>query len=228
MPRPTTTVFWDIDGTLLRTSAETHPFIARSVAAFLSVEQPVADWPLAGKTEGVIVREIAACHGRAANDEMVADLLDAHERNMRQWLKAEHLPHLPPTVGALSCLIGDPALDHRLLTGNTYANALRKLELARLDHLFHREGRLRGGFCTGAVTRLQIAHRAASECDSDRFVIIGDTPADMVCAKAIGAAAIGVASAAFPPRMLLACGADAVIDHQDSAERLVAAVFEQA
>ena len=48
------------------------------------------------------------------------------------------------------------------------------------------------------------------EFSPERIFVIGDTPHDVACARAIGAKAIAVATGSFSAEQLRECGADAV------------------
>jgi phosphoglycolate phosphatase-like HAD superfamily hydrolase len=59
-------------------------------------------------------------------------------------------------------------------------------------------------------------------------VVIGDTPADMGCGRAIGARAIGVATGRYSVAQLLACDAAAVFaDLSDTAAVMRAIVGDE-
>jgi phosphoglycolate phosphatase-like HAD superfamily hydrolase len=87
-----------------------------------------------------------------------------------------------------------------LLTGNTAAGARAKLAHYGLGDYF-----LWGAFADGAPDRAAIAHRAltlvrkitGAHPSLERTYVIGDTPRDILCAQAIGARAIAVASGTY-------------------------------
>ncbi|NDF16692.1 MAG: hydrolase, partial [Verrucomicrobia bacterium] len=62
----------------------------------------------------------------------------------------------------------------------------------------------------GPHAKRRARDRHGEEFSPDRIYIIGDTPHDVACARAIGARAIAVATGAFSTEQLQACGADAV------------------
>src|SRR5262249_5478213 len=79
-----------------------------------------------------------------------------------------------------------------LLTGNTRAGAHAKLRHYGLDRFFP-DGV--GAFCEGPEPRAEIARRARALAEgAKRLYVIGDSPADVACGKAIDARTIAVAS----------------------------------
>ena len=81
-----------------------------------------------------------------------------------------------------------------LLTGNLAGGAEAKLRHYGLWEFFAETG---GAFCVEGSDRPSIARRArelVGEPDGDRIVVIGDTPHDVDCGKAIGARTLAVAT----------------------------------
>jgi phosphoglycolate phosphatase-like HAD superfamily hydrolase len=87
-----------------------------------------------------------------------------------------------------------------LLTGNTPAGAAVKLRHYGLDGHFDA-----GAFCVGTGPRDDIARaavelareRLGADPDPDRTFVIGDTPHDISCARAIGARCLAVATGVY-------------------------------
>ena len=87
-----------------------------------------------------------------------------------------------------------------LLTGNFQVGAQLKLEFYKLDHHFEF-----GSFGDRHLDRNDVAREALKEArkrydgtvDPDRVWVIGDTPADVRCGRAIGAQVIAVATGIY-------------------------------
>jgi len=62
----------------------------------------------------------------------------------------------------------------------------------------------------GPHAKRRAKERHGEEFPPERIFVIGDTPHDIACARAIGAKAIAVATGAFTEKQLKECGADAV------------------
>ena len=98
-----------------------------------------------------------------------------------------------------------------LLTGNIRAGAEIKLRHYGLWHHFPF-----GGFADGLIDRDDVARRALAEAeahigrpiDPADVWVIGDTPLDVRCARAIGAKAVVVATGWHPHEELVACNPD--------------------
>jgi phosphoglycolate phosphatase-like HAD superfamily hydrolase len=114
---------------------------------------------------------------------------------------------------ALDAIAAHPELHQGLLTGNLREGARLKLAHVGLWSYFEF-----GAFADDSSDRNELgpfALRRAKEKTGldfppDRVWIIGDTPHDIACAKAIGAKSIGVATGSFLPEDLTACGATRV------------------
>jgi phosphoglycolate phosphatase-like HAD superfamily hydrolase len=112
---------------------------------------------------------------------------------------------MPGVIEVLEDLAGNGDVTSLLLTGNTPAGARAKLRHYGLDRYVSD-----GAFCTGPGERDEIARAARSlaaersAATSPRLFVIGDTPHDVACGKAIGALTIAVATGPTPVEELQA------------------------
>jgi phosphoglycolate phosphatase len=190
----TTYLFWDIDGTLLLTARA--GVIALEQAAEEALERPVdlATMLTAGLTDAEICLKIAdgdtarAAHMLRRYGELLPEALPQR--------KGHVLPNVRENLDALS---ERDDVVNMLLTGNIAQGAEAKLRHYGLWEYFADTG---GAFSVEGSDRPSIARRArelAAEHGGEvppgeRMVVIGDTPHDVACGKAIGARTVAVAS----------------------------------
>ncbi|MGH7388971.1 MAG: HAD family hydrolase [Candidatus Rokuibacteriota bacterium] len=196
----TLVLFWDIDGTLLTTARA--GIVAWEDAAGELVGRPVdfSRLETAGLTDVEIAARIPGIFGLEPTPERVEGLLRRYETQLPGRLRLRAGGVLPGVREIAEYLRGRPDICSLLLTGNTLAGARAKLAHYGLDGYFGA-----GAFCDGTVDRPSIARKAlAMACDRiglvpapDRMYVIGDTPRDIDCARAIGARAVAVASGAY-------------------------------
>ncbi len=97
-----------------------------------------------------------------------------------------------------------PDIRSYLLTGNTAAGARAKLTHYALADLISD-----GAFCIDATARAGIAVRALARAGADapvdpaQAIVIGDTPHDIECARAVGARTLAVATGGYRLEELL-------------------------
>lgn len=199
----TRTVLWDLDATLL-TTGRAGVFALEDAAEEAGGDRP----DLAGlKTDGLTDGQVAGLAlqecGVEPSVKAVARFLRVYERRLPERLHLRRGGVLPGVHEVLGDLRRRQVLS-LLLTGNTRAGATAKLAHYGLDGYFED-----GGFCQGTEPRDAIAARALERArhrlDSLRpedVVVVGDTPYDIRCAKAIGARPVGVATGVYTPAQL--------------------------
>jgi phosphoglycolate phosphatase len=151
----------------------------------------------AGMTDFEIAQEI--CRAEGVDDASApAKLLAAYERLLPErlgWRKGRVLPNVRENLEALS---ERDDVVNMLLTGNVAGGARAKLRHYGLWQFFGAGG----AFSTEGCDRPGIARRArelAAEHGGEvppgeRMVVIGDTPHDVRCGRAIGARTLAVAT----------------------------------
>lgn len=154
-----------------------------------------------GRTDRAIGRDLLTAHGIAVTPANQARL------------QAAYLSHLPPSLtrlGGVVCpgiqeLLGElrprPGVVLGLLTGNVREGANHKLSHFGLWDFF-----ACGGFGDEHFERDDVARTAVAEVRAhlrrefaaDDVWVIGDTPLDVQCARAVGAKAVAVATGWHP------------------------------
>jgi phosphoglycolate phosphatase len=202
-------LFWDIDGTLLTTARAGVFALEEAAEQVLGQRIDMAQMRTAGLTDVEIARELCRSCGRDA-PETVAEFLRAYERLLPErlhWREGRVLPNVRENLEALSA---SDEVVNLLLTGNIPGGAEAKLRHYGLWEFFGAGG----AFSVEGLDRPGIARRArelaaehGGEMPPDEcMVVIGDTPHDVACGKAIGARTIAVASGpAYSLTELQAC-----------------------
>jgi phosphoglycolate phosphatase len=224
-------VCFDIDGTLISTDGAGRRAIHRALVDELGTAGPIDTFRFDGRTDGEIVRRLAEAAGLVPDDAMVSRVIERYVSYLSGELaRPDHQARVYPGVREVL-----DALEQRddavlaLLTGNVSAGAELKLRAAGIDFSRFRLGaygsdhHVRGELPAVAQRRLHesLGHRL----EGADIVIIGDTPADVRCGQAIGARAIGVATAHYTVEQLEAAGAHAVFPDLSDTERVLAAIF---
>jgi len=220
-------VLWDVDGTLLRTNGVAQR--AFDVAAEHVLGRPAGNHEvrMSGKTDPLIALEILAFAGVGEDEarQMLPDVLGRLEAELagaRDLVREQG--HVLPGVGAvLSELHGDPALVQSVLTGNTAANAALKVQAFGLDRwldlevgAFGSDNHDREELVPVALER--VAARHGRRLRADEVWVVGDTPRDLACARAVGARCLLVATGQFGLGELRALAPDAAVaDLSDTA-----------
>jgi len=192
-----TYVFWDVDGTLISTDGAGRRAWERAANEVLGQPDLLAGLETAGSSDA----EIATAVCRAADVEepnCAPRLLEAVERALPHELRAGIGGVLANVRENLEALSARDDVVNMLLTGNVAANGRFKLEHFDLWRFFAAGG----AFSVAGTDRAGIARRARTlatehaghEVAGEQMVVIGDTPHDIACGKAIGARTIAVAT----------------------------------
>ena len=187
-------LLWDIDGTLIHGGGVGGRAIYDAAKAIADlVEVPRVN--MHGKTDPQILREIfeAAEVHESLLDGHVSDAVRAAEANLaaaEAELRAKGGVH-PGVRKVLERLDAIDGIRQTLLTGNIVANSAIKLAAFDLTPLFDHEV---GAYGTDHADRLElvpialerVARLRGERYEPDEVWVIGDTPADLACARAGG------------------------------------------
>jgi phosphoglycolate phosphatase-like HAD superfamily hydrolase len=209
-----TTVLWDIDGTLLRAGGVAVQAFLDAVAEVTGVRPTPERRDYGGRLDPEIADMLLAAVG--ASPALVTDVLAALER-----LVVERLAELRaqtstyPGVDALVATLAAAGVRQTVVTGNLAVIARHKLEAGRLIPPIEPE---LGGYGDSAPTRAAVARVALDRLaaagwqpDPAGVWIVGDTPRDLACARAIGVRCALVATGRRPVEELTGLGADIVL-----------------
>lgn len=208
-------ILFDIDGTLT-TGGPARSAFQLALEETYGTAGPIATHDFSGKTDPRITRELLTAAGRHPRD-IEAGLPRFWARYLSE-LEARIDGHpvtvLPGVHELIAALAARQDAHLGLVTGNVAGGARLKLLSARLWHHFPV-----GGFGSDNEVRNELprvaldrasAHWGRAFRGSDA-VIVGDTPRDVACGKAVGAATVAVATGRFSRAQLLDTPADRVL-----------------
>lgn len=198
-------LFFDIDGTMLSTGGAGQRAMELALTEEFCIDFPFEGVLTAGRTDCGIADEIFQRY-------QLPDSPQQRDRFMRSYL--ERLPHclnelpgslLPGIRELLDQLVTQEQCVLSLLTGNYAEGAWIKLRHFQLDHFFEF-----GGFGDHHPHRDDVARVALASAashlkrpvDGSQTCVIGDTPADIQCARAINARAVAVATGMYAAEQL--------------------------
>lgn len=220
-------LFWDIDGTLLTTQRAGVFALEDACLELLGRRLDLRSLETRGLPDTEIAARILDQAGHPAEQASIDRFLRAYEASLPSRLRLREGGALPGVVPILERLSGRPDVLLALLTGNTRLGAAAKLGHYGLAGYFSL-----GAFADGTRDRLTIARnalalaeaRAGEEIPPARRFVIGDTPHDVACARAIEARAVMVATGGYSVPELSAAGASlalAELPDPDGFERLL-------
>ncbi len=206
---------FDIDGTLLSTGGAGKAALEEGLADEFGVRGTIEKLILSGRTDRAIVADLLQLSGLESSAENHRRLLAAYLRHLPACLARLGGRVLPGVVALLESLRRRERTAVGLLTGNIRAGAVIKLgHFGLADHFAF------GGYGDEHHDRDEVAREALAAVqemtgdtiDPRRVWVIGDTPYDVRCARAIGARAAAVLTGWHDRGELLACGPDVLLD----------------
>jgi len=207
-------VLFDIDGTLINSGGAGTAAFKLAMARQFGVDQ-ISEVPFAGRTDRGIVGDLFARHDIDNSSENWQRFVAAYIDALPLVLPTCQGSVLPGVVGLLGELERRDDVVMGLLTGNVREGA--RLKLTHYDLLDHFPF---GGFGDRHRQRADVAAEALAEArrhlasgvEAEAVYVIGDTPEDISCARAIGATAVAVATGLPDAATLAAAKPDLLLD----------------
>ena len=204
---------FDIDGTLLASGGAGKAALEAAFTADFGVALR-HQIPYSGRTDRAIMRDLFRFHEIEDSTENTTRLMNAYLARLPKSLVEKNGRVLPGIVALLDWLKNEGRFAIGLLTGNVRAGAKVKLGHYGLydrfafggfgDHHFDRDDVAR-------EAHAQIREHLGADVAGGKIWVIGDTPLDVKCARAIGARAIAVATGQHTVAQLQEANADVVL-----------------
>lgn len=209
-------VLFDIDGTLVLTGAAGLRAMNKACAELVGHADALAGIPVAGRTDRIILSDVAERVGRPMDAALLQELRERYVAHLREEIQLPGrgtkavMPGVRPLLDALA---GRDDVFVGLLTGNFESGARIKLEHFDLWRYFRC-----GAFGDDSPDRnalVPFALERARGCGlpditHGDILVVGDTPHDVACARAVGAVPVAVATGTFSVEQLQATGAEIV------------------
>ena len=225
---------FDVDGTLLSASGAGRRALGQALLDVYGTAGPIDTYDFHGGTDPQIIRDLLTAAGlgpmeiAAREARLFARYVECLEVEVGDGSRVTLHAGVAALVEALAartgCVVG-------LLTGNIEAGARIKLRPTGLLPRF----RL-GAYGSDEADRTRLPAVAARRAEAlfgrafrgRDLVIIGDTPRDVACARAFGAACVAVATGRHDVQHLAACAPDFVFPDLTDTGQVMAAILDSA
>jgi phosphoglycolate phosphatase-like HAD superfamily hydrolase len=217
-------LLFDIDGTLIDSAGAGIQSLKDVLREQFGIDDDLSGVEIAGKTDTGIVHQILRKQQIEPTDENVAAFLDLYTKFLARELPLRKGALLPGVKKLLRRLQRRPQNVLALLTGNIRRGAELKLNHYGISEFFefgafaddHHDRNELGPFARMRAREKHAIDFAAAEID-----VIGDTPHDIACGKAIGARTIAVATGKFSRAQLDEYRPDRILDDFSEVETII-------
>src|SRR5437588_1793512 len=217
-------LLFDIDGTLIHSGGAGVEALKLAFTERFSIHDDLHGIEIAGMTDSGIVISILKKHKIHDTRENVTAFLDSYVHFLSLELPRRKGNLLPGVLELLGKLKSRKHLVLGLLTGNVSRGAQLKLEHYGVWHFFefgafaedHHDRNQLGPFARARAKEKHGREFLAAEID-----VIGDTPRDIACGKALGARTIAVATGMWTRVQLAEHRPDFLIDDLSNVDRVI-------
>ena len=218
---------FDIDGTLIASGGAGEYSLRLAIRDEFGVEDSLKDIEIAGRTDKLITLNILKKYNVEPAPERITGFLDRYLHHLALELPRKAGRVLPGIVELLDALKARPHVALALLTGNLVRGAALKLTHYGVWHYFEF-----GAFADdhtdrnqlGPVAQARALERHGVEFSPKRIFVLGDTPHDIACGRAIGAKTVAIATGNQTREQLAAHHPDFLFDDLSDVPTVLAAL----
>lgn len=221
-------LLFDIDGTLIVSGGAGESALREAMKTRFGIEEDLKGINLAGATDGLIARKMLAKSGLEESPENVTALLDAYLGCLHHHLPRHNGRVLPGIVELLEKLKTHDGCVLALLTGNMVRGAEIKLghygvwdyfEFGAFANDHHDRNEL------GKFARARAMEKHGEEFAPEHIFVIGDTPRDIECGRAIGAKTVAIATGNYSHAELAEHSPDFLFDDLSDTDAVAQALL---
>lgn len=223
-------ILFDIDGTLITSGGAGESALIEAMQSRFGIDENFEGIHLAGATDGAIAKNLLEKNGLPSSPENVASLLDGYLHHLAERIGKHDGTVLPGILPLLEALRERPDAVLALLTGNVRRGAEIKLSHYRVWEFFEF-----GAFADDHHDRNQLGHFARQRAKEhhgedfppERIFVLGDTPRDIECGRAIGAKTVAIATGQYSANALAEHRPDFLFPNLADTQAVIAALFDE-
>ncbi len=224
-PAKTHLFLFDIDGTLIASGGAGEHALKLAVRDQFGAEDGLRDIEIAGCTDRLITLALFKKYGVEPTPQRITEFLDLYLGYLAVELPQRKGRLLPGIVELLNALKARPQVALALLTGNLVRGAELKLAHYGVWHYFefgaYADDALERNHL-GPVAQARALERHGADFAPERTFILGDTPHDIACGKAINAVTVAIATGNFTSEALAAYHPDFLFENLSDVEGVLA------
>ena len=220
-------LLFDIDGTLLLSGGAGIRAMTRAFEEVFGIRDGFAGSDVAGRTDRFILSNALVSRGLPDTPEQHQRFREAYVPLLREEIlkpPTSRYGLMPGIQALLEALRARGSVHFALLTGNYQTAAYVKLNHFGIHDFFEW-----GAFGEESTERDELARIVLRRAETrglpasarEQSIVIGDTPHDVACARAIGARVLAVATGNFSEDDLRAAGADVAVPDLSDTERAI-------
>ena len=208
---PNFKLFWDIDGTLLRTNGAAAKPFAFAASELIGKEIIIDRKQMSGLTDYEIAKKLLESSNKKIDLKKISRMLDVYCELLPQSLKVGNVEKVGKINETLEMLSRIKTIKISIGTGNCLSGLNVKLSHVELLHFFD----LDDIFYASEInwSRELIMEQAFKSLDLNQVgIVIGDSPRDIEVAKKSNLKVVAVTSGAHTKNELIVHGPDAILD----------------
>jgi len=206
---------FDIDGTLIASGGAGEYSMRLATQEMFGVENGLEGVEIQGRTDHLITQNVFKKFGVQWTPERATEYLDIYLRHLAVELPRKKGRLLPGIIALLDALKARPQVALGLLTGNLERGAEIKLSHYGVWNYFefgayaddHADRNRLGPFA-----QARARERHGVEFPPERIFVLGDTPHDITCGRAIDAQTVAIATGGYTREQLAAHQPDFLFD----------------